>query len=325
MVKSLDTHLLTKLGTLRQLEIFIAVAEQGSIVRAAEQLHLTQPSVSMQVRKLSEAIGLPLYEVIGKKLSLTDIGEEVVAAGKEIFDTVNRLNHRINDIKGLESGVLRIGVVSTAKYFLYHILGPFCERYPGVEVEFNVGNHSEISSRMSENLDDLYIVGDAPDGLDVVEYPFLPNPIAVVASVKNPLAKRKNLRWKDLQEQRFIMREQGSETLLNIEKYFHQKNISLPRAMTIQSNEAIKYAVVANMGISILSAYILFDTKELTQLKVSGFPIMAQWHVSHLRDKRLSIVAEKFLRFMLDHGKELLPMERINQNIKAAKDADWQR
>ncbi|ARN72955.1 LysR family transcriptional regulator [Oceanicoccus sagamiensis] len=323
MPKSIDTHLLTRLGTLRQLEIFMAVAEQGSIVRAAEQLHLTQPSVSMQVRKLSEAIGLPLYEVIGKKLSLTDVGEEVVAAGTEIFDAVNRLSHRINDIKGLEAGVLRIAVVSTAKYFLYHVLGPFCERYPGVEVEFNVGNRSEIVARMQDNLDDLYILGDTPEGMEVVEYDFLPNPIVVVASVKNPLAKRKKLTWSDLLEQRFILREQGSETLLNIEKYLQQKQLSLPRTMTVQSNEAIKYAVIANMGISILSAYTLFDSKEMTQLKVSGFPIMAKWQVSHLKDKRLSIVAEKFLRFMLDNGKELLPMERIEKNIKAAKLADW--
>ena len=325
MVAPIDTHLLTKLGTLRQLEIFMTVAAHNSIARAAEQLHLTQPTVSIQVRKLSDAIGLPLYEVIGKQLSLTAVGRDVVAAGEEIFDAVNRLNHRINDVKGLQSGVLKIAVVSSAKYFLYHVLGPFCERYPGVEVEFNVGNRGEILARMADNLDDLYILGELPGDIDLVEYPFLPNPIVVVASIKNPLAKREKISWKDLSDQRFIVREEGSGTRFCVEQYLAKKKLTLPRAMTIQSNEAIKYAVMANMGISILSAYVLFDTKEMTQLKVTGFPIMSQWHVVHLRDKRLSIVAERYLRFMLDHGPELLPMERIEDNVRSAKEGRWER
>ncbi|WP_101759325.1 LysR family transcriptional regulator [Oceanicoccus sp. KOV_DT_Chl] len=313
MTTTIDTHLLTKLGTLRQLQIFMSVAQCGSIGRAAEQLHLTQPSVSMQVRKLSEAIGLPLYEVIGRKLNLTAVGHEVLAAGEEIFDAVNRLNHRISDIKGLDSGILKIAVVSTAKYFLYHVLGPFCERYPGVDVEFTVGNRSEIIERMHKNLDDLYIIGNPPDEFELIEYPFLPNPVVVIASNKHPLAEAATLDWSDLAEQRFILRELGSDTRLSIEQHLAKYQLSMPKAMTIKSNEAIKYAVIANMGISILSAYILYDSKDLIQLQVTNFPIMSQWQMVHLRDKRLSVVAERFLRFFLEQGNKLLPCKGLKK------------
>jgi DNA-binding transcriptional LysR family regulator len=321
--KAISSHLLTRLGTLRQLEIFMAVSQQGNIAKAAEYLHLTQPSVSMQVRKLSEAIGLPLYEVIGKKLSLTSTGNEVVAAGEEIFDAVSRLNHRLNDIKGLDAGVLKIAVVSTSKYFLYHVLGPFCEQYPGIEVEFNVGNRREVIARMAQNLDDIYILGDPPEDLDTINYPFLPNPIVVMASSKHPLVKRKKMQWKDLAGQRFIVREQGSGTRYSIEQHLQKKHLKQSRVMTIQSNEAIKHAVIANMGISILSGYILYDTPQLSQLNISGFPIMSHWHMVHLRNKRLSVVAQRFLDFMLEKGEKLLPMARINTNIESSLSGDW--
>lgn len=155
MVKSLDIKLLARLGTLRQLEIFLQVAKEGSIARAAEVLNLTQPSVSIQVKKLSEFFGLPLYEVVGKKLKLTEAGRKVEEAGKEIFEVVGRLDDELNDLKGLRSGTLSISVVTTSKYFLPYIMAPFCELYPGVEVELNIGNRSTIIDRLNKNLDDL--------------------------------------------------------------------------------------------------------------------------------------------------------------------------
>ncbi|MEH6548358.1 MAG: LysR family transcriptional regulator [Pseudomonadales bacterium] len=323
MSKEIDTRGLTKLGTLRQLEIFMSIARQGSIGRAAQELHLSQPSVSMQVRKLSEAIGLPLYELMGKKLNLTDAGREVQAAGEEIFGSIESLKNRLDEMKGLQQGVLRIAVVSTAKYFLYHVLGPFCDEFPGVEVEFKVGNRQEIIARMAANLDDLYIVGEPPEDIDLVTHPFLPNPIVVVASKKHDLAKRKAVSWDELLDQRFLLREEGSGTRYCLEQHFDQINRAMPRGMTIQSNEAIKYAVMANMGVSMLSAYVLFDAKEMTQLPVEGFPIMSQWHIAHLRQKQLAPVAQRFLSYMLEHGPQLLPMARIQDNISAAKSGRW--
>jgi len=325
MTRKLDMRLLAKLGTLRQLEIFLKVAELGSIARASEQLHLTQPSVSIQVRKLSEAIGLPLYEVIGKKLKLTEAGREVAATGREVFEVVNRLDDTINDLKGLQSGTLSIAVVTTAKYFLPYILAPFCELYPGVEIELHIGNRAKVIERLGANLDDLYFVSELPEDLGVESYPFLPNPVAVIASKDHRLAKRKRMRWQDIENERFIMREQGSGSLVGVQTYLDENGHQIRDSLTIESNEAIKHAVMANMGISIISAYILgnADADGLTQLNVSGFPILSQWQLVHLKEKRLSTVAQRFLEFTLENARELLPMKKIEANVQLAMKGIW--
>ncbi|MDC1429921.1 LysR family transcriptional regulator [Emcibacteraceae bacterium] len=325
MAKLLDIKLLARLGTLRQLEIFLHVAEAGSVSRAAETLNLTQPSVSIQVKKLSDVIGLPLYEVIGKKLKLTEAGRKVEEAGKEIFKAVGRLDNEINNLKGLQSGTLTISVVTTSKYFMPYVMAPFCELYPGVEVELNIGNRSNIMERLNKNLDDLYIFSKLPESLDIVSYPFLPNPIAVVASKKHELANKKKLRWDDIRDVRFIMREAGSDSLFSVNNYLKENNYKMTDVMTIQSNEAIKHAVMANMGISIISAYTLSnaDTDGIVQLDVEGFPLISQWEVVHMKEKKLSLVAQKFLDFTLNNGRNLLPMKKIERNVQSAIDGKW--
>ncbi len=322
-----DPHLLTKLGTLRQIEIFLKVAEQGSIARAAEQLHLAQPSVSIQVRKLSDAIGLPLYEVIGKQLQLTEAGAAVVASGQEIFATIGDLDDQINDLKGLQAGSLSIGVVTTAKYFLPYILGPFCELYPGIDIKMNIGNRSEISQRMQSNMDDVYFVNEMASEVDVHREPFLDNPIAVIASREHRLSQRKKLSWQDIADERFILREDGSDSLLEVQRFLTENKLSLNKVMTIQSNEAIKRAVMANMGISIISAYILgnADADGLTQLNVKGFPIMSQWQIVYLQDKKLSKIAKQFIDYTKKNSRELLPMRKIEANINLAMEGIWGR
>ena len=325
LAKLLDIKLLARLGTLRQLEIFLHVAEAGSVSRAAETLNLTQPSVSIQVKKLSDVIGLPLYEVIGKKLKLTEAGRKVEEAGKEIFKAVGRLDNEINNLKGLQSGTLSISVVTTSKYFMPYVMAPFCELYPGVEVELNIGNRSNIMERLNKNLDDLYIFSKLPESLDIVSYPFLPNPIAVVASKKHELANKKKLRWDDIRDVRFIMREAGSDSLFSVNNYLKENNYKMTDVMTIQSNEAIKHAVMANMGISIISAYTLSnaDTDGIVQLDVEGFPLISQWEVVHMKEKKLSLVAQKFLDFTLNNGRNLLPMKKIERNVQSAIDGKW--
>ncbi len=327
MAKVSDPHLLTKLGTLRQIEIFLKVAELGSIARAAEQLHLAQPSVSIQVRKLSEAIGLPLYEVIGKQLQLTEAGRAVVDSGHAIFSTIADLDEHLNELKGLKSGTLSIGVVTTAKYFLPYILGPFCERYPGIDIKMNIGNRSDIRQRMHDNLDDVYFVNEVGAELDVERQPFLDNPIAVIASRNHRLALRKTLRWDDIAQERFILREEGSDSMLEVDRFLRQRKLQIHQVMTIESNEAIKRAVMANMGISIISAYILgnADVDGLTQLNVEGFPIMSQWQVVTLRNKRLSSVAKEFIEFTTLNARNLLPMQTIEKNIDLAIKGIWGR
>ena len=266
----MDSRTLTRLGTLRQLEIFLKVAEHKSMTRAAEELFLSHSAVSLQIRKLSEAIGMPLHEVIGKQLYLTDAGREVVTTGTEVFDALRRLDETIDNLKGLTSGRLAISVVTTAKYFLPRILGPFCRDYPDMDLSFHVVNRAEIIQRLNENRDDLYILNDLPEDLDIDSYRFLPNPLAVIASSKHPLAGKKGLTWNDLADETFLMREPGSGTFEAIRRHLDGKNLSLGKTLTIESNEAIKYAVVENMGITILSAYVLADAvgPDLAQLRV---------------------------------------------------------
>ncbi|MCP5131384.1 MAG: LysR family transcriptional regulator [Pseudomonadales bacterium] len=313
-------RLLTRLGTLRQLEIFMKVAETRSIARAAEELYLSHSAVSVQIRKLAEALGLPLHEVIGKQLHITGAGLEVVKTGHELFAAIERLDERINNLKGLTAGNLRVSVVTTAKYFLPRILGAFCREYPDIDVEFKVGNRAQILERLNDNRDDLYIFNDPPDELGITTYRFLPNPLVVIASARNPLSKRKDLRWADLASETFLLREQGSGTHTAVRRHLEKHRLALGKTMTIESNEAIKYAVIENMGISILSAYVLANASEdgLVQLRLGGFPILSDWYVVHPQARKLSLIAERFLEFVLKRGPDVLPMEKIERQVKQA-------
>ena len=316
----MDTRLLARLGTLRQLEIFMKVAQTQSITRAAEALFLSHSAVSVQIRKLAEAVGLPLHEVIGKRLYLTEAGREVAASGRELFEVIARLDGKLNDLKGLTAGSLSIAVVTTAKYFLPRILGPFCQLYPDIDVAFMVGNRAQIIERLNGNMDDFYIFSDPPADLEIDSRPFLPNPLAVIASDKNPLNQRRRLHWDDLQGQKFLMREQGSGTQITVQKHLQEMGLTLGKTMVIESNEAIKYAVMADMGITILSAYVLANASEdgLAQLRVEGFPIMSHWYVVNLKTKKLSLLAERFLDFILNRSRDVLPMEHIEQQVRRA-------
>ncbi len=320
----MDSRLVSRLGTLRQLEIFMKVAEHESMARAAEELYLSHSAVSLQVRKLAEAVGLPLHEVIGKKLYLTDAGREVVATGEQVFAAIRRLDETVNNLKGLTAGRLRIMVVTTAKYFLPRILGPFCREYPDIDVEFHVGNRAQVIERLNDNRDDLYIFNDLPRDLAIEAHRFLPNPLAVIASRRHPLAGRRGLTWADLENETFLMREHGSGTYNAIRRHLDDHGFSLGKTYTIESNEAIKYAVIENMGITILSAYVLADAvaQDLVQLRVDGFPILSDWYVVYPEAKPLSLVAERFMEFVLKRGSDVLPMEHLEQQVQRALSED---
>ena len=316
----MDDQFSSRLGTLRQLEIFLKVAEHRSMARASEALHLSQSAVSLQIRKLADSMGLPLHEVMGKQLYLTEAGEEVARAGRDVFSALQRLEDNLNNLKGLTAGRLSIAVVSTAKYFLPRLIGPFCRDYPDIDVEMHVGNRAQIIERLEDNRDDLYIFNDLPADARIHAHTFLPNPLAVIASSKHPLSGRKRLRWSDLADETFIMREHGSGTYNAIVRHLASRGESLGKTMTIASNEAIKYAVVENMGITILSAYVLGDAMgpDLCQLRVEGFPIMSDWHVVYPEGKSLSLLGERFLDFLLQRGAEILPMQKLEQQVERA-------
>ena len=291
------SRLHNRIGTFRQLEILLAVYEQGGVSAAADHLHLTQPTVSMQLKKLSEALDAQLYQRVGRRQVFTESGEAVIAAARDILDRFERLDAELADFRGLHAGTLRVAVVTTSKYFIPHLLGPFCELYPDIDVQFRVGNRQQIINRLHDGLDDLYVFSHPPEHEDIAASDFLPNPLVAIAPEGHPLTERKQLKLKDLSDQPFLMREPGSGTRYAIEKYFKEKQVDLSVRMTIESNEAIKHAVMSGLGISILSAHTLsFGGRSgLSELKVKGLPIRSRWYLVQQRQKSPSLTARAFL------------------------------
>jgi LysR family transcriptional regulator, low CO2-responsive transcriptional regulator len=287
--------------TLRQLEVFEAIARLGSFTRAAEELHLTQPTVSMQIKKLTDAVGLPLFEQVGKKVYLTDAGRALEGFSREIFDQFTRFEMLLADMKGLKQGRLRLGVITTAKYFIPRLLGAFCRQYPGIDVSMKVSNRERILERLNNNEDDLYILGQPPEEVDAISEPFLDNPLIVLAPANHPLAHVKQIPLKRLAEEPFLLREAGSGTRIATEQLFEQHKIKMKVRMELGSNEAIKQAVVGGLGISVLSRHTLpadVTTDQVILLDVQGFPIERQWHVAYPKGKQLSVVAEAFRDYL---------------------------
>lgn len=288
-------------STLRQLEVFEAIARLGSFTRAAEELFLTQPTVSMQIKKLTDAVGLPLFEHVGKKVFLTDAGRELHKTSREIFKHFSHFEMAIADFKGLKQGTLRLAVVTTAKYFAPRLLGPFCHKYPGIQVSLKVSNRERVIERLADNQDDLYILGQPPEDLDAVAEPFLDNPLVALTPAEHPLAGKKNISLARLAEEPFLLREPGSGTRAAAEKLFAKHGLTIKVRMELGSNEAIKQAIVGGLGVSVLSRHTLaLDAPmgQLAILDVEGFPIPRHWYVAYASGKQLSIVARTFLDYL---------------------------
>lgn len=288
-------------ATLHQLKVFEATARHGSFTRAAEELFLTQPTVSMQVKQLTKAIGLPLFEQVGKRLFLTDAGRELFSTCQEIFGKLEQLEMSIADLKGMKQGRLRLAVITTAKYFLPRLLGPFCQKYPGVDISLTVTNHERVIERLGNNQDDLYVMSQLPENLDIVAHPFLDNPLVVIGPKTHPLAKEKNISLKRLAEETFIMREPGSGTRRAFQKLLDEHELSVRVRLELGSNEAIKQAIAGGLGLAVLSSHTIAhdgSMGELMAFDVEGFPIPRKWYVVHLSGKQLSVVASTFLDYL---------------------------
>lgn len=295
-------------ATLHQLKVFETVARHASFTRAAEELFITQPTVSSQVKQLTKATGLPLFEQIGKSLYLTDAGQELLSTCHDVFERLNNFEMKIADLKGAKQGQLRLAVITTAKYFVPRLLGSFCQHYPGVDVALQVTNHQEIQRRILANEDDLYIVSNPPEEIDLRNQSFLDNPLVVVANTKHPLAGQKNISLKQLNDLQFIMREKGSGTRKAVLDLFTENKISVNVKLELGSNEAIKQAIAGGLGISVLSEHCLISggiSGELTILDVEHFPIRRRWYVSYLSGKQLSIIAQTFLDYLLAESKNI--------------------
>jgi DNA-binding transcriptional LysR family regulator len=309
--------------TFRQLEVFEAIARLGSFTRAAEELFLTQPTVSMQIKKLTDAVGLPLFEQVGKRIYLTDAGKALQSTCRGIFDELSNFEMLVSDMKGLKQGRLRLAVVTTAKYFAPRLLGVFSQHYPGIELSLKVSNREHLLERLSDNQDDLYILGQPPEGLDVVFEPFLDNPLVVLAPANHELAGERNISLHRIVEEPFIVREPGSGTRMAVERLFAKHNLKLKVRMELGSNEAIKQAIVGGLGISVLSHHTLvLDAAigHLATLDVEHFPIKRQWYAVYPTSKQPSIVTTTFLEYlrgMAGNAKAIPGLSAVQNNADA--------
>ncbi|MGB0723425.1 MAG: LysR substrate-binding domain-containing protein [Gammaproteobacteria bacterium] len=290
-------------ASLRQLQVFEAIVRHGSFTRAAEELFLTQPTVSMQIKKLAESIGLPLFEPVGRNVKPTEAGLVVYESCRRIFENLANLEMKIADLKGVKRGRLRLGVITTAKYFAPEVLGHFCKKYPGIDVALKVSNRDRIVERISANEDDLYVMGAAPAQSDLESFDFIPNPLYVMAPRDHPLVGEKNIPLSRIAEEALILREPGSGIRDATLKLFNGENLQPKVRMELGSNEAIKHAIVGGLGLSVLSLHTL--TLEgvkgpVAVLDVQGFPIERKWYLVYPRNKELSPVAQTFLEFALE-------------------------
>jgi len=311
--------------TLRQLKVFESVARHLNYTRAAEELHLTQPAVSMQVKQLEESLGAALFEQLGKRIHLTETGKEVLTYARNITQQLDELEAVLNHQKGLSGGRLRVSVATTANYFVPILLGSFSRRHPDITVSLDVTNRETLLRQLSENLVDLVIMGRPPAQADVEAEVFMDNPLVIVAPPGHPLAREKKIPLRRLQEEVFLVREPGSGTRVAMERFFSERSMHLKTGMEVGSNEAIKQSVQARLGLGLLSRATVDQELALGQLvvlDVAEFPIMRHWYMVHRRGKRLSPVARAFRDFVLTEAKQLLGQHppRSKARRRAIKD-----
>ena len=297
--------------TFRQLQIFESVARHLSYTRASEELHLTQPAVSMQIKQLEQSVGLPLFEQLGKKVFLTDVGHEFNRYSSAITTQLNELKQVVDEMKGLKRGRLTIAVASTANYFVPRLLAAFCQQHGEVTVSLEVTNREQLLKGLVENRTDLVIMGQPPQDMELVAERFMDNPLVIIAPPDHPLAKARQIPLKRLLEETFLVREQGSGTRSAVERFFTANQLALSTPMEMSSNEAIKQGVEAGLGLGIVSLHTLsmeLALKRLVILDVVKFPIMRYWHIVHRSGKRLSLVAQAFQKFVKKESRQILKL-----------------
>ena len=301
-----DAYKALRALSLRQLRTFHVMARHLNFTAAARELHVTQPAVSMQVRELEELCGSPLYERIGRRVHLTAAGEELAACARAILAVLADTAERLAALGGEGGGTLRLGAISTAEYFAPALLAQFRARHPAVAVQIKVGNREDIVRRLLANEFDLAIMGRPPAGVPTVAASFAAHPLVVVAAPEHPLARARSVPFARLAGEHFLVREPGSGTRAAMEEVFGAHGLSIASSMEMSSNETIKQAVMAGLGLAFISRHVIgleLATRRLVVLPVRGLPLLREWYVIHLAAKRLTPLAAGFRDFLLEQGR----------------------
>jgi DNA-binding transcriptional LysR family regulator len=292
-------------ATLKRLQVYEAVARLGSFSAAAAEQHLSQPAVSMQVQQLEREVGLPLYEHMGRRVDVTAAGRELAECARAVLARIRETGELLESLQGAGGGELAISAVSTAKYHVPKLLAEFRRERPGLKVRLSVNNREQVVRELAENAVDLAIMGTPPRGLDTVAVAFARHPLAIIAAPDHALARKRRLALARLAAETFLIRERGSGTRRAMERVFAARGFRPRETIEISSNETIKQAVMAGMGVSFLSLHTVgleLAAKRLAVLDVAGTPVMREWYVIHRERKRLSPVAAAFKTFLVERG-----------------------
>ena len=308
-VVPIQNQYLIRHASLRQIQVFESVSRNLSFTRAAEELHLTQPTVSAQVKSLADAVGLQLYEQIGRNIYLTEVGESLASSCREIINTFANLEIKINDFRGMKRGRLRVAVMTTAKYFMPLALGEFSKQYPDIQLSLEISNRETLLKRIDDNLDDLYILGQIPPShTDLNITPFTSNPLVIIANREHELVGKK-VSLERLAVEPFIMREEGSGIRSAVQAAYASKGLEVNERLTMTTNEAIKHCVVGNLGIACVSKHTLYledKNGPIVELDVEEFPIQKEWNIVYPAGKELSVIAKEFYHFLTERGSNFI-------------------
>lgn len=295
-------------GTLPQLRVFEASARLGSFARAAEELHMAPPTASVQIKKLTSTLGVPLFEQVGRRIYLTEAGHRLYASCTDVFRVFSALEETLDDLRGLHSGHLRLAATTAAKHFAPRLLGAFAQCHDGVEIALQIHNRTALIERLERNEDDLYLFADPPEEKEVVAQAIVPNPRVVLARSDHPLARERSIPFARLAQEPFLMREPGSGTRAVALRLFERHGLKPRVRMELSTNEAIREAILAGLGVSILSRYTLGlepEPANLVCLDVEGFPVESHWHFVYPAGKQFGLAAQAFMDFTRAEARHL--------------------
>jgi DNA-binding transcriptional LysR family regulator len=295
--------------TLKQMKILEAVVEYCSYTAAAKSLFMTQPAVSMQIKQMEDQIGLPLFEREGKQVTTTEAGAELLYYAQNIRQQLDEAEQVLEELKGLKRGKLHLTMASTANYFAPQLIAAFHHEFPGAQVTLDVTNRAGLLDALDNNSTDMVIMGRPPEGHNLTGIPFINNPLVVVAYPEHPLAHKKGIRLSEIANESFIVRERDSGTRMAVDRFFAEHSLELTPGTVMNRSEAIKQAVMAELGLGIVSLHTIemeLALKRLVVLNVEDFPIMRKWYIVHRKGKRFAAIPDAFKSFVQNQAKELI-------------------